>query len=142
MTNHKLGEQKYNTEMVVIVSSTLFLRYTVIGVSPLYCDRCFRFCIYIYHHSFDRRQLAFLIIFLCFMLFFMSVGSRKTTYFRLCCSPHFHHNNSNQIQRPVYIYNLCLLSSAAPKARDGRYCNAPRPSVRLSVRLSRLVFTL
>ena len=31
---------------------------------------------------------------------------------------------------------IFLLSPAAPKARDGRYCNAPRPSVRLSVRLS------
>ena len=29
-----------------------------------------------------------------------------------------------------------LLSPAAPKARDGRYCNAPRPSVCLSVCLS------
>ena len=29
-----------------------------------------------------------------------------------------------------------LLSPAAPKARDGRYCNAPHPSVCLSVRLS------
>ena len=29
-----------------------------------------------------------------------------------------------------------LLSPAAPKARDGRYCNAPRLSVRLSVRPS------
>ena len=29
-----------------------------------------------------------------------------------------------------------LLSPAAPKARDGRYCNAPRPSVCLSVRPS------
>ena len=27
-----------------------------------------------------------------------------------------------------------LLSPAAPKARDGRYCNAPRPSVHPSVR--------
>ena len=32
--------------------------------------------------------------------------------------------------------NNLLLSPAAPKARDGRYCNAPRPSVCLSVRLS------
>ena len=31
---------------------------------------------------------------------------------------------------------LCLLSPAAPKARDGRYCNAPRPSVRPSVCMS------
>ena len=31
---------------------------------------------------------------------------------------------------------VALLSPAAPKARDGRYCNAPRPSVRLSVRPS------
>ena len=30
----------------------------------------------------------------------------------------------------------CFLSPAAPKARDGRYCNAPRPSVCLSVCLS------
>ena len=37
---------------------------------------------------------------------------------------------------------VCLLSPAAPKARDGRYCNAPRPSVRPSVRPSRLVFAL
>ena len=29
-----------------------------------------------------------------------------------------------------------FLSPAAPKARDGRYCNAPRPSVCLSVHLS------
>ena len=29
-----------------------------------------------------------------------------------------------------------FLSPAAPKARDGRYCNAPRPSVRPSVCLS------
>ena len=33
-------------------------------------------------------------------------------------------------------------SPAAPKARDGRYCNAPRPSVCLSVCPSRLVFAL
>ena len=31
---------------------------------------------------------------------------------------------------------MFLLSPAAPKARDGRYCNAPRPSVCPSVRLS------
>ena len=35
-----------------------------------------------------------------------------------------------------------FLSLAAPKARDGRYCNAPRPSVRPSVRPSRLFFAL
>ena len=29
-----------------------------------------------------------------------------------------------------------FLSPAAPKARDGRYCNAPRLSVRLSVTFS------
>ena len=29
-----------------------------------------------------------------------------------------------------------LLSPTAPKARDGRYCNAPRPSVCLSVTFS------
>ena len=29
-----------------------------------------------------------------------------------------------------------LLSPAAPKARDGRYCNALRPSVCPSIRLS------
>ena len=33
-------------------------------------------------------------------------------------------------------YDRNLLSPAAPKARDGRYCNAPRPSVCLSVCLS------
>ena len=32
--------------------------------------------------------------------------------------------------------NTVILSPAAPKARDGRYCNAPHPSVCLSVRLS------
>ena len=31
------------------------------------------------------------------------------------------------------LYPLYLLSPAAPKVRDGRYCNAPRPSVCLSV---------
>ena len=35
----------------------------------------------------------------------------------------------------IYDY-IHLLSPAAPKARDGRYCNAPCPSVRPSVRLS------
>ena len=29
----------------------------------------------------------------------------------------------------MYLYYLILLSPAAPKARDGRYCNAVRPSV-------------
>ena len=33
----------------------------------------------------------------------------------------------------LYIYYIYILSPAAPKARDGRYCNAPRPSVCLSV---------
>ena len=32
--------------------------------------------------------------------------------------------------------SVTFLSPAAPKARDGRYCNAPRPSVCLSVRRS------
>ena len=43
-------------------------------------------------------------------------------------------------------HNGLLLSPAAPKARDGRYFNAPRPSVCLCVCLcvcpSRLVFAL
>ena len=39
-------------------------------------------------------------------------------------------------------FGWCLLSPAAPKARDGRHCNAPRLSVRPSVRPSRLVFAL
>ena len=38
--------------------------------------------------------------------------------------------------------NSTYLSPAAPKARDGRYCNARRLSVCLSVRPSRLVFAL
>ena len=37
------------------------------------------------------------------------------------------------LQRPPSVR---LLSPAAPKARDGRYCNAPRPSVCPSVRPS------
>ena len=41
----------------------------------------------------------------------------------------------------VTLLLLLLLSPAAPKARDGRYCNAP-PSVCLSVRPSCLVFAL
>ena len=40
------------------------------------------------------------------------------------------------IDEVFFILKLYLLSPAAPKARDGRYCNAPRPSVCLSVRLS------
>ena len=41
----------------------------------------------------------------------------------------------NELSRPrIFIHSF--LSPAAPKARDGRYCNAPRPSVRLSVCLS------
>ena len=36
----------------------------------------------------------------------------------------------------VVIDPNVFLSPAAPEARDGRYCNAPRPSVRLSVCLS------
>ena len=38
----------------------------------------------------------------------------------------------------IYIQYILysLVISAAPKARDGRYCNAPRPSVCLSVCLS------
>ena len=35
-----------------------------------------------------------------------------------------------------YLVIYLLLSPAAPKARDGKYYNAPRPSVHLSVRLS------
>ena len=34
------------------------------------------------------------------------------------------------------MFNLDFLSPAAPEARDGRYCNAPRPSVCLSVTFS------
>ena len=40
------------------------------------------------------------------------------------------------INKCVILHKNSLLSPAAPKARDGRYCNAPRPSVRLSVRPS------
>ena len=48
-----------------------------------------------------------------------------------------HHNVLLQV---VYVWEL--LSPAAPKARDGRYCNAPRLSVCPSVRPSHLVFAL
>ena len=34
------------------------------------------------------------------------------------------------------VHDMRLLSPTAPKAREGRYCNDPRPSVRLSVRPS------
>ena len=36
----------------------------------------------------------------------------------------------------ILVLHSCFLSPAAPKARDGRYCNAPRLSVRLSVMFS------
>ena len=81
-------------------------------------------------------------------------GSRKTFFLRKTIISHFMFS-SRFMLFPTFLETatelLCyLLSPAAPKARDGRYCNAPRPSVRpsvcLSVRLSvcpsRLVFAL
>ena len=44
--------------------------------------------------------------FVCFMLFFVSGGSRNTIYFRLCCTPHFHINNYLYNELPVSIVNV------------------------------------
>ena len=45
------------------------------------------------------------------------------------------HNIISSVDVPCGI-SLFLLSPTVPKARDGRYYNAPRPSIRLSVCLS------
>ena len=42
----------------------------------------------------------------------------------------------SRLLHPYICVSSWFLSPAAPKAQDGRYCNAPRPSVCLSVRLS------
>ena len=53
----------------------------------------------------------------------------------------FKYFNSLKLHQNIYLNTpqklvKGFLSPAAPKARDGRYCNAPRLSVRPSVRLS------
>ena len=47
------------------------------------------------------------------------------------CFVHVQHHRIAGAGHPCC--NRSFLSPAAPKARDGRYCNAPRPSVHLSV---------
>ena len=71
-------------------------------------------------------------------LYFQYLSSPKSQAQRLTCGFNGQHININFLKPYLGIY----LSPAVPKARDGRYCNAPRPSICPSVCPSRLIFAL
>ena len=91
-------------------------------------------CIYIYIYT-DLRRPGDLVVFSCCACICLYHGIVRSAFAdildTLDLTPPPHPRTPKNMKKKTFF-----LSPGAPKARDGRYCNAPRPSVCPSVCLS------